>query len=357
MIKVLVVDDSSFMRASVSHILSSDKGIEVAGMAVDGVDALKKVGELRPDVVILDIDMPVMDGLTALSYIMAKYPTPVVMLSGLAEKDARIAIMSLERGAVDFIPKPSGVISYDIDTIRDEIIRKVKIAAEVDVRKMQRGLSLFTGTPPQSPPYQGGDARGGRIGTVPGSGKEIVIIGASTGGPKAVETVLAGIPHNVSAAIIVVQHMSPLFIKSFAERLHWESTLDVAVATGGEVVSPGKVYLASNEGVTAILKEGDDNIISVDRGISPLETSHSIDHTMRSAARRCGNCTLGVLLTGVGEDGAEGMKAIKDAGGATIAEDESTCIVYGMPKAAIEMGVVDEIVPLPGIAEAIMRMV
>lgn len=342
MIKVLVVDDSSFMRASVSHILSSDKEIEVAGTAVDGVDALKKVGELRPDVVLLDIDMPVMDGLTALSYIMAKYPTPVVMLSGLAEKDARIAILSVERGAVDFIPKPSGVISYDIDTIRDEIIAKVKIAAEVDVKRISRVL------PPPSRSYPSGG--------VGGEKKEIVVIGASTGGPRAVETVLAGIPHGFSASIIVVQHMSPLFIKSFAERLHWESALDVTVAMGGEVVFPGRVYLAPNEGVTAILKEGDEKVISIDKGVSSLAASRSIDQTMKSAARTCGKSTLGVLLTGAGDDGVEGMKAIKDAGGGTIAEDESTCIVYGMPKAAIEMGVVDEVVPLHGIAEAIMRM-
>lgn len=343
MIKVLVVDDSRFMLAAVTHILKSDPEIEVSGTAVDGVDALKKVGELRPDVVLLDIDMPVMDGLTALSYIMTKYPTPVVMLSGLAEKDARIAILSVERGAVDFIPKPSGVISYDIETIRDEIIRKVKIAAEVDVKR----ISLIL--PPLPSHLEGLSKEEGK--------KEIVVIGASTGGPKAVEIVLAGIPHNFSAAIMVVQHMSPLFIKSFAERLHWESALDVTVARGEEVVSPGKVYLASNEGVTAILKEGDDKILSVDKGISSLAASHSIDHAMKSAAWTFGKSALGVLLTGAGDDGAEGMKAIKEAGGATIAEDESTCIVYGMPKAAIEMGVVDEVVPLPRIAEAIMKRI
>lgn len=345
MIKVLVVDDSSFMRASISHILSSDKEIEVAGTAVDGVDALKKVGEIRPDVVLLDIDMPVMDGLTALSYIMAKYPTPVVMLSGLAEKDARIAIKSLERGAVDFIPKPSGVISYDIDTIRDEIIGKVKIAAEVDVKRISR---IPTPLPQLSHLEQEGEG---------GGKKEIVVIGASTGGPRALETVLTGIPHGVSAAIIVVQHMSPVFIPSFAERLHWESALDVTVARGGEVVAPGRIYLAPNEGITAILKEGVEKIITVDKETSSYDASYSIDHTMEAAAHAYGEGTLGVLLTGVGSDGAKGMKAIKDAGGRTIAEDESTCIVYGMPKAAIEAGVVDEVVPLQGIAEAIMRMV
>ena len=165
MIKVLVVDDSSFMRAAVTHILKSDREIEVAGTADNGKDALDKVKTLRPDVVLLDIEMPVMDGLAALSYIMAECPTPVVMLSGLAEKDARVAIKCLEHGAVDFIPKPSGTISYDIDSLREEIIRKVKIAAHVDVRKMALELPKVSyalhPTPPFLPPLVKGGLRGG----------------------------------------------------------------------------------------------------------------------------------------------------------------------------------------------------
>lgn len=340
MIKVLVVDDSAFMTAAVRHILASDSEIEVVGTASDGMDAFDKVKRLNPDVVLLDIEMPVMDGLTALSYIMAESPTPVVMLSGLGEKDALVAVKSLERGAVDFIRKPSGTISYDIDRIRDEIVGKVRIAANVDVRKMTLELPAESYRLERSRPM----AR-----------KAVVVIGASTGGPRALGKVLSGLRRGISAAIIVVQHISMEFMPSFAERLRWVCPLDVSIAGDGDTVAPGKVLIAAGDGNTAVGRdsEGKGFIIT-----SEVHAPYpSIDHTMDSAARVYGDGVLGVLLTGVGSDGVKGMRAIKEAGGATIAEDRSTCVVYGMPKAAIEMGVVDEVVPLHGIAEAIMRMV
>lgn len=344
MIRVLVVDDSSFMRKSLTHMLTSDKSIEVIDTASEGEDAIRKVKQFHPDVALLDIAMPVMDGLTALSHIMTEHPIPVVILSGI--KDAKVAIKSLECGAVDFIKKPSGVISYDIDKIKDEIIWKVKVAAGVDVRRLQ----IFTtaGTTPLSPPLVRGEENGG---------KEIIVIGASTGGPRAVVNVLSGISGNISAGILIIQHMAPEFITSFTERLQWVSSLDISVAQEDDVIRSGRVLIAPGDMHTIITQSRTIRRIHLTSGESKHGVSPSVDFAMESAAELYKDKTLGVLLTGMGHDGADGMKAIKKAGGSTIAEDESTCVVFGMPKAAIDAGVVDDVVPLPKIADMIMRRI
>ncbi len=341
--RVLVVDDSSFMRASLTHLLSSDKSIEVVGTAADGEEALSRVADLGPDVVLLDIDMPRMDGLTALTHIMKKHPTPVVILSGIGEKDARVAIKALERGAVDFIAKPSGVISYDIEAIKDEILSKVRIAASVDVQSVAFEAREAVVAKERRPE--------------PGRRKALVVLGASTGGPMAIGMVLGGIPRGIPAGVIVVQHMSPVFIPAFAERLRWETALDVSVAGQGDVVEAGKVYVAPSDRETALERNGEMARITVGQDASGRTAAGPIDRVMKSAADALGDATVGVLLTGAGEDGAEGMREIRESGGWTIAEDRSTCVVYGMPKAAIDLGAVDEIVPLPRIADAIMRRV
>lgn len=345
MIRVLIVDDSGFMRASLTYLLSADKAIQVAGTAEDGLEAIEKVRLLRPDVVLLDIEMPRMDGLTTLAYLMAEYPVPVVVLSGLADKDARIAIRALEHGAVDFIPKPSGVISYDIEKIKDEIISKVKIAAGIDVSRIALSLPAET--------YQ-------RTWQKAEKQKELVVIGASTGGPRAVESVLSGLSRDISAAVLIVQHMRGEFIPYFAERLKWVCSLEVGLAQEGELITPGKVMVAPADCNTGFEEDMSDSRIKkirLDRNLQPDNVAPSIDYTMKAAAEIYGAAALGVLLTGIGSDGAEGMLEIKKAGGSTIAEDEKTCIVYGMPKAAVELEAVEHVIPLPMIAAAIMRMV
>lgn len=345
MTRVLVVDDSSFMRKSLTHILESDGAIEVVGTAADGKEAIRKVKQLQPDVVLMDIKMPVMGGLAALAHIMAECPTPVLMLSALNRKDKTIAIKSLEHGAVDFIPKPSGVISYDIDNLSAEIVTKVKIAACVNVHKME--LSLPTET----------FLRHWHEAGEPGARKEMVIIGASTGGPRAVEMILSGLPRDISTAIIVVQHMSPEFVPSFVDRLQWASSLNISAAEEDEVVSAGRVLVAPGGCHTIIVQTGDARKICLSWKASPHAVFPSIDSAMESAAKVYGDGVLGVLLTGIGRDGAKGLKAIKDAGGSTIAEDQLSCIIFGMPKAAIDLGCVDEVVPLPLIAQTILRMI
>jgi len=341
LIRVLVVDDSSFMRKSLAYILESDDSIKVIDTAEDGIEAIKKVRELHPDVVLLDIEMPRMDGFTALGHIMSECPTPVLVISALNKKDPSIAIKSLEHGAVDFIAKPSGVISYDIDQIRGEIIAKVKIAANVDVLKLELKL------PGETFQKQWHQKR---------THKGIVVIGASTGGPRAVLTVLSGLPRSIPTAILVVQHITREFIPYLADRFRWGCNLEVTVANDGEVLDPGRVLVAPGL-QTMIVKEGDQKRINLVWGTHPEFSSCSITYAMKSAADAYGDGALGVLLTGMGSDGAMGMKAIKDAGGGTIAEDQSTCVVFGMPRVAIETGCVDRVVPLPNIAQAIMEMI
>ena len=342
MIRVLVVDDSSFMRKSLTHILESDNSLEVVCTAADGEEAFQKVKQLHPDVALLDVEMPGMDGLAALAHIMAECPTPVVMLSAVNKRDAAIAIKSLEHGAVDFIPKPSGVISYDIDKLSHEILAKVKAAAGVNVSKLDFHLPKESYLRPWPKPV---------------TRKKIVVIGASTGGPRAVAMVLSGLPRDISLPIIIAQHMSPEFVPSFVERLQWGGSLEISTARKGENIRSGRVLVAPGGCHTTIVQNGEVKKICLSRKASPQGIFPSIDYAMESAAKAYGEGVLGVLLTGLGNDGARGMKAIKDTGGSTIAEDQSTCVVFGMPKAAIEMGCVDEVVPLPRIAQTILGMI
>jgi len=342
LVKVLVVDDSSFMRKSLTHILEADRSIEVVDTAADGEDAVRKVKRHSPDVVLLDIEMPVMDGLSALAHIMAECPTPVLMLSALNKRDAAIAIKSLEHGAVDFIPKPSGVISYDIEELSNEIIGKVKLAADVNVHKLALHLPQESYQRPRPKSV---------------TRKDIVVIGASTGGPKAVVNILSHLPRDISAAILVVQHMSPEFVPSFVDRLQWGCSLNISTARKGRAIGSGQALVAPGGYHTMIVQNGDTRKIRLSTKASPNTAMPSIDHAMESVAKVYGHSTLGVLLTGLGNDGARGLEAIKGAGGNTIVEDQSTCVVFGMPKAAIELGCVDEIVPLPQIAQTILRMI
>ncbi len=341
MIRVLIVDDSSFMRKSLTHILESDPAINVAATAENGKEAVTITKEIRPDVILLDIEMPVMDGLTALAHIMAECPTPVVMLSAINKRDATIAIKSLESGAVDFIPKPSDVISYDIETVAREILNKVRAAATVTVFRHPLIIPDTSILRPEKRKRKK---------------KEIVVIGASTGGPKAIINILSELPHRISPAVLIVQHMDQHFLLTFVERLRWMTSLDVTLAEDNEIIQPGHIYVAPGGCNTVIVRAGPDMMITLQEKTSESALTPSIDMAMTSAAAYDGKA-LGVLLTGMGSDGATGMKAIKDAGGSTLAEDPSTCVIAGMPKAAIDLGCVDAIVPLPSIARTIMGMV
>lgn len=339
MIRVLIVDDSSFMRKSISYLLKTDPAIDVVDTADNGEEAVLKVKEHRPDVVLLDIAMPMMDGLDALTHIMAECPTPVLILSGVDKRDMTVVLKSLRLGAVDYIQKTKGEISYDIDMIRDEIINKVHIAAKAHVSRI--GYSM----PEES--YVLGKGK-------KAAGKKMVVIGASTGGPNATAVVLSGIPSSVTACILVVQHMDKEFTPFFAAHLKGECSLNVSLAKDNDIINPGNIFVAPGGVQTGIIEDGMHKRIRLSGKPGKLQ---SIDYTMESAVMAYGGDVVGVLLTGMGSDGAKGLQAISKAGGTTIVQDESTCVVFGMPKAAIALECVDTVAPLQDIAKTIMKVI
>jgi Chemotaxis response regulator containing a CheY-like receiver domain and a methylesterase domain len=356
-IKVLVVDDSAFMRMMVKDILERG-GIDVLDTARDGYEAVNKADKLMPDVITMDVDMPKVDGIAAVKEIMEKNPRPIIMLSALTTKAASETFKALRYGAIDFIPKPSS--SYDIKKIEKELIDKVIAATRIEMSTLRlRSLK--------------GVERGVVKGRWKETDKEIsIVIGGSTGGPSAFEQIIPLLPGNIPASIISVQHMPPgNFMDCMARRLDKRSEIGVKVAKNFEILKRGKVYFAPGGMHLAVSKfsifpgarrsvytGGGDANMTLYRDDPPLNAvKPSVDITMKSAVSTYGKNTIGVLLTGMGSDGAVGMEEIRDCGGRTIACDEDTSLIFGMPKAAIELGVVDEIVPLYDIAERIVRNV
>ncbi len=344
-IQVLVVDDSAFMRKLLTEIIESDAQCKVIEIARDGLEALKVVEELKPNVVTLDIELPEIDGLTCLAYIMEKFPTPVVMVTGFSKFLGEETIKALEYGAVGFVRKPKGSIHRNIGKIKKELISQIKIAAQVDVRKLK--------------PVTIKEARKKVEKPIPKTINKIVIIASSSGGPRALSQVIPKLPADLSAGVLVVQHMPAEFIPSFAKRLNWESRLDVKVAEDSEPIRQGRVLIAPADFHCRVQLKGEKEASIKLTPSSGEENFRFVlaDEAMISLAPIYGKNATGVLLTGMGNDGTEGLRAIKKYGGQTIAEHESTCIVYGMPKAAIEAGVVDKAVPLPKIADEIVETV
>ena len=333
-VKVLVVDDSAVMRKLLSDIFQESPDIAVVGTARNGIDALEKVHALKPDVVTMDIEMPKMDGLTALQHLMSEKPLPVIMVSAMDKRQADITMKALDLGAVDFVSKTSGTLSLDIEKRRNELIAKIKMAAKIKVTKIQN-----IGTRPNSYPK-----------FHPVKGDWLITIGASTGGPKAIPEVLSRLPRNLPAAVLLVQHMPKGFTQSFAERLNWHTSLEVREAREGDDISLGTVLVApGNQHMELDGKKIHLNEKSPVNSVRP-----SVDVLMKSTAKRYGANCIGVLLTGMGSDGAKGMMEIKKHGGKTIVQSKETCVVYGMPKAAVDLRIVDKVVSLPRIAENIM---
>jgi len=345
-IRVLVVDDSALMRRIISDLLNSDPELEVIATARNGKEALEKVAQLRPDAVTLDVEMPVMDGLTTLKELMKVCPTPVVVLSSLTQEGTEITVKALQLGAVDFVPKPSGSISLDLQKVKEELIQKVKVAARVrpsplhpprlalsPSKRKEEGLK-------QLPP------------------KKLVLVGTSTGGPRALSEVLTKLPGNIPAALLIVQHMPAGFTRSLAERLDHLSELRVKEAEDRERVVSGTAYIAPGDYHLKVEAVPPSRQPLLRLTKEPPVNGHrpSVDVLMKSAAQAGCWELIGVVLTGMGSDGCDGMREIKAHHGKTIAEDESTAVVFGMPKAAIEAGVVDRVVPLPLIAKEIVKM-
>ncbi len=345
MIRVLVVDDSALMRKKISDILNSDSQIEVIDIARTGAEAIKKVVQLKPDVVTMDIEMPDIDGLTALTYIMNEIPTPVVIISAHISSGSANALKALELGAVETISKPSGQISLDIEQMEGEIVRKVKFASRVNVRQVREVFNRISRKP-------GPTAESRRTNL-----SRVVAIGSSTGGPKAIKEVLPYFPADIPAAFLIVQHMPPSFTGSMAERINWITKIEVKEAEEGDVINPGFAYIAPGGFHMLVEKSGEQEIIRLHQGPKVNSVRPSITLMMNSAAECFGSKCIGVLLTGMGQDGVEGMRSIKRAGGVTFAEDESTCVVFGMPRVAIQEGVVDKVLPIHHMGLEIMKTI
>lgn len=349
-IKVLIVDDSLFMRKLLSDILSSD-GIEVAGIAKSGSEALKKIPQIKPDVITLDLVMPGWDGLTTLKHIMEEYPTPVIILSGHSREGADITMECMTSGAVGFILKPSGELSLDIEKVAPELLKLVRAASKVDVGKIR---ALFA--PTVRPVKYRAVAR-----------DRIIVIGASTGGPQTLVAILSSLPPDFSPPIIIVQHMPGIeFTQSLAEHLKRVCKLMVRVAEHNEIIARKKVYLVPG-GYSMTLQTIDHRPQTIDRENDaevvmrlvkdkPDALTPSINTTMRSAAEIFSGSAIGVILTGMGSDGAEGMEAIKNSGGKTLVQDESS-LIFGMPKVVIDRGCADSVLPAGKIAERIVELV
>jgi len=352
-IKVLVVDDSAFMRKVISDILNSDKEITTIDTARNGKEAIEKAINLKPDIITMDVEMPVMDGITCLKELTKVCDIPVIMLSSHTKEGAEATINALEHGAIDFITKPSNIFDINSDDKRSELLEKVKVIS----RLKNRMTAIVTKEDQQYRVHSESQkfVKNNQSSQI----KKIVAIGISTGGPKALRDVIPQLPGDIPAAFLVVQHMPPGFTKSLAERLDSLSSVKVKEAEDNETVKAGVVYIAPGDYHMKITLARDKNII-IKLTKDPPYGSHRPSATvMMESLSETGLANIvGIIMTGMGNDGSEGAKKLKhENNGYIIAQDEKTCTVYGMPKVAVELGIVDEIVPLERITKKITEIV
>ncbi len=336
-IKVLIVDDSAVVRQTFEQELGKDPELQILGTAADPFIARDKIVSLKPDVITLDIEMPRMDGLTFLRKLMQHYPIPVVIVSSLSISGSKIALEAIESGAVDVMAKPGA--AYTVGDMAVELREKIKAAANANIgliKEQSRGAAVT------------------KVSALTKTTSKVVILGASTGGTQAIERVLTALPAS-SPGIVIVQHMPPGFTKAFAERLNGICEMEVKEAENGDSVTSGRVLIAPGAKHMLVKRSGAQYFVEIKDG--PLVNHHrpSVEVLFQSAATYVGANAIGVMLTGMGADGAQGMKKMKDAGSLNICQDEKSCVVYGMPKAAIEAGAANQVMPLDKIAQSIMK--
>ena len=343
-IRVLIVDDSAFMRNALTRMIASDPDLWVAGTARDGNDALRQIPGLDPDVITLDVEMPGWNGLETLRHIMAEYPRPVIMVSSVTVDNAETTFNALAAGAFDYVPKQLAAGSLDIVHLRDDLIAKVKAAAQSRVGSPFHSLS-------RKPPRPVEPIRRDDSFPVP----EIVALGTSTGGPKALQEILPALPPDLSVPIVIVQHMPVGFTGPFARRLDDLCAVSIREAAHQDVIQPGVVYIAP-AGIQFTV-EGTKSRAQISLSERPEHQLHvpSVDVMMQSVAEIFRSRAMGVIMTGMGADGAQGMKEIHGAGGFTIGQDEASCAVYGMPRVCAEMGILNRVVPLAQIPTEIVQ--
>lgn len=352
--KVLIVDDSAFMRRVLSDIINSDNRCMVVGVASNGKEGLEKLNSLNPDVVTLDIEMPIMDGLTMLEAMMKKAFKPVIILSSLAKEGADATLKALDLGAVDFICKPTNIFKVSSDEVKEDIINKIIVASSI--RRPIKSFSKITPSTPKYMPFTMKVQKDKNLGTI--LMKKIVVIGVSTGGPKALQEVIPYIPSNIAAGIVVVQHMPPGFTKSLADRLNSISEINVKEAENGDVIKSGYAYIAPGDYQLNIEMSAKNLCIKLSSGPPIGGHKPAVNVMMNSLSKTNYRNIIAVIMTGMGRDGCEGIKNLKTHNNATvIAQNESSCVVYGMPKAVVDEGLADRVVPLNEIAREITKIV
>jgi len=352
-ITAVIVDDSAFMRKSISLMLESDPDIKVIGQAKDGLEGYEMVKSLKPDIVTLDIEMPRMDGITALKKIMSDCPTSVLMVSSLTTEGADITIKALEFGAIDFIPKELSYINVNIIKIKEDLINKIKEivkqkAVKERLRRLQRLNAGSASTAVKVPTAS----------ELPRIGYRAIALGISTGGPFSLQKVVPLLSKKINIPMFIVQHMPPKFTKSLAERLNGMTELEVKEAENDEVIRNGVIYIAPG-GFHMTAKKNSVGIVKIQISKEPSTTLHRpcVDVMIDSVVDVYGKQTLGIIMTGMGKDGLEGIRKLKGLGGYCIAQDEVTCVVYGMPKSVTDAGFADVSAPLEKIPEIINKAV
>lgn len=342
-IKVLVVDDSSFFRHQIKSIINSSPNLTVIGEAANGRDAIDKVASLKPDVITMDYEMPLMDGITAVREIMRRHPTPILMFSSLTLQGARVTLDALDAGAVDFLPKSYEKASGNTDTLRKVLVEKIQ-----SIAKPSTLLRRSTAAPARSPVSRTTAAKNYT------QKFELVMIGTSTGGPVALQKVLTQLPVNFPVPILLIQHMPGSFTGAFAERLNSQCRIGVKEAEDGDILKPGMAYLAP--GGMQMMLSGK-NKLKVLAGDARLNYKPSVDLTFGSAVKHFNKSALAIVLTGMGADGREGARLLKQAQNVIWAQEGSTCVIDGMPSAVVKANLADEVIPLPDIARRIVNVV
>lgn len=351
-IRVLIVDDSALVRQLLTEILSSDRMIEVVGTAADPYLARDKIKELKPDVLTLDVEMPRMDGITFLGNLMRLHPMPVVMVSTLTAKGADVTLRALELGAVDIVSKPKMDLSNILHEYTEEIVSKVKNAASANVRAIESAVNKMTVETKLSADAILAKENAANFSTT----EKLIAIGASTGGTEAIKDVLIQLPAN-SPGIVITQHIPEAFSASFAKRMNSVSKMVVCEASDGQQILAGHVYIAPGSHHLMVKRNGARYICELNDG--PLVNRHkpSVDVLFRSVAQCVGQNAVGVILTGMGDDGARGMSEMHEAGSPTIAQDEKTSVIWGMPGEAVKLGGVDHVLPLKNIPQKMLKLV
>lgn len=358
-IRVVVVDDSAFMRKALSMMIESDDNLVVVGTARDGEEAIEKVKSLKPDIVTLDVEMPRVNGLVALKEIMASCPVPVLMVSSATNEGAETTLDALELGAVDFIPKKLSYVSLDIVKIKDELLSKIKNIASRKHILMARFkcASTFKAIGNDDLPPITHSLRRDKFYKLHPERKtqpiNVIGIGCSTGGPMALQHIIPRLPRSLPCGVIVAQHMPAAFTASLAERLNGLSNIEVVEAKDGDIVTAGVVYIAPGGKHLAVKRKGSKAIIKISEEPSEILYRPSVDIMMKSLVVAFGKFSMGVILTGMGQDGLDGLKDMKVKGGVIIAQEEKSCVVYGMPKAIVDANLTDHISPLDKIANEI----